>query len=95
MIVAVEALGGGLVICGFGDRSGGLLGDVHSSDRKNCSNGHLGAHVHLNVPDEEDGHETQRPICNTGDSGIGVGRVDGEFWVNAGSCSAGVLRPEV
>lgn len=83
------------MVSDFRDRSGGLLGDVHSSDRENCSNGHLGAHVHLNVPDEEDGHETQRPICNARDGGIGVGRIDGEFRINTGSRSAGVLRPEV
>lgn len=72
-----------------------LWGYAHGSNRENCSNGHLSAHVHLNVPNEEDGHETQRPICNTGDSGIGVGRIDGELRINTGSCSAGVLRPEV
>jgi hypothetical protein len=72
-----------------------LWGYIHSADRENCSNGHLGAHIHLDVPDQEDGHETQCPICHTRDGGIGVGSINCDFRVDACSCASGILRPEV
>lgn len=73
----------------------GVWEDVHSADGENCSDRHLGTHVHLDVPDQEDGHETQSPVCNTRDSGIGVGRINSDFRIDTGSCSTGVLSPEV
>lgn len=70
-------------------------GGVHSADGENCGNGNLGAPVHLEVPDQEDGDDAQCPICDAGECRIGVCSVDGEFWVDTGSCPVGVLRPEV
>lgn len=70
--------------------------DVQESERENEDDGEFGAGVHLHFPDEEDGQDSERPICYGGHGAMGIsnGRKCGA--VQAASLSVFVVfRPQV
>jgi hypothetical protein len=68
--------------------------NLHSAESKYNSNGHLLLPVHLQLVHDEDGHNTESPIRDTGQCRVSIEGVDDDVRRDAFTLSTTELFPE-